>query len=187
MPDAAPAICPARGAGRRRRLHLVAGQIGDAGAFVRGRRRAARRSTSRRSGAVPDRGQEDDGPGDRRAARLAAPDVIVYPTGGGVGLIGIGRPSTSCRAGLDRPGPATAARRRTGAGVRPSSARTTRARRTANRGRTRQPLRSASLSRRRSATSSCCGRSRETGGTAIAVDDEELLAAQRQVAEREGA
>ena len=53
----------------------------------RGEGRLVRLSTLKR--AVPHRGQEDDGAGAGRAARLGLPDVIFYPTGGGTGLIGM--------------------------------------------------------------------------------------------------
>ena len=106
------------------------------------------------------------------------PDVIVYPTGGGVGLIGIHkalRELRRARLGHRRPLP----RLVVGAvdRLRADRARL-RGRRDASpsRGRTRRPSRSASTCPRRWATSWCSTRSRATGGTAVAVDDDDLLA-----------
>ncbi|MGE5827308.1 MAG: threonine synthase [Micromonosporaceae bacterium] len=92
MPAAAPAItrreCLAAGAD----LHLVAGLIGDAGAMVR-------EFVARRDGAVFDastlrepyrlEGKKTMGYEIAEQLGWCVPDVIVYPTGGGVGLIGI--------------------------------------------------------------------------------------------------
>ena len=74
MPAAAPAITRAECAAAGAELYLVDGLIGDAGklvaAAVARRRWLSGHLDAAR--AVPDRGQEDHGPGDRRAARLAA-------------------------------------------------------------------------------------------------------------------
>lgn len=92
MPAAAPAItrreCLAAGAD----VHLVAGLIGEAGAMVR-------EFVARHDGAVfdastmrePYRLEGKKTMGYEIAEQLGwrVPDVIVYPTGGGVGLIGI--------------------------------------------------------------------------------------------------
>ena len=70
---------------------LVDGLITDCGKAARGGRREAR--LVRRldaQGAVPHRGQEDDGLRARRAdAAGGCPTCIIYPTGGGTGLVGM--------------------------------------------------------------------------------------------------
>ena len=91
MPADAPQItrseCVATGA----QTYVVDGLIGDArpdaGACRRQRRGLAGRLHA--EGAVPAGGQEDDRPGDSRAAGLAGSGRDPLPVGGGVGLIGI--------------------------------------------------------------------------------------------------
>jgi threonine synthase len=71
-------------------VELVDGVITDAGRIAAERGRAAR--LVRRldaEGALPPRRQEDDGIRAGRTARMAWPDWILYPTGGGTGLIGM--------------------------------------------------------------------------------------------------
>ena len=99
MPKDAPALTQREVALYGARLHLVDGLISDAGAWVaerRARRRLVRREHLQR--AVSPGGQEDARAGDRRAAGWRAPDVILYPTGGGVGLIGLWKAFAELRA-----------------------------------------------------------------------------------------
>jgi len=93
MPAGAPVITRAECAVGRGRAVLVDGHIGDAGSLSRTPWPGVLAiRTPRRCASRTDRGQEDHGPGDRRAARWRLPGVIVYPTGGGVGIIGTTRP-----------------------------------------------------------------------------------------------
>ena len=161
----------------RRRADLRRGQADRRAG--RGQRLVRRGDPAR---ALPDRGQEDDRPRDRRAARLAAPDSIVYPAGGGVGLIGIGGVRPARRARLARR-PAAAAHIVQAAGCAPlvrafeagaedgawEGARTI----------------AAGLRVPRALGDFLVLRAvRETGGSAIAVDDEAILDALGQLAPR---
>ena len=74
---------------RARTCTLVDGLINDCGRIVARRGWPGLVRRVHPQGAVPPRGQEDDGLRAGRAARLELPDVILYPTGGGTGLIGM--------------------------------------------------------------------------------------------------
>lgn len=91
MPEAAPEICrqECRMAGAE--LHLIDGHIGDAGAYVR---RALESRTGYQDVSTlrePYRIEGKKTMGLEIAEQLGwqVPDVILYPTGGGVGIIGI--------------------------------------------------------------------------------------------------
>jgi threonine synthase len=72
------------------KLTVIDGMIDDCGKLVAAGEREGRwTSCATLRGAVPHRGQEDDGARALRAARLARADAIFYPTGGGTGLIGM--------------------------------------------------------------------------------------------------
>ena len=115
------------------------------------------------------------------------PDVIVYPTGGGVGLIGIYKGLLELQAigfpvdHLPRMVAVQAAGcapivRAFEAG--PDASRSS--------GRIRRPPLSASTCRKRSAIFSCFDAVYATGGCAIAVDDNAIAEARRRVAAVEG-
>ena len=82
-----------------RRSTLVDGLITDAGRIAAETRQAARLVRRLHAeGAVPHRRQEDDGLRARRAARLELPDWIIYPTGGGTGMVGMWKAFEEMRA-----------------------------------------------------------------------------------------
>ena len=190
MPVDAPTITRAETVVTGGDLRLVDGLISDAGRLVGAAVQASDGRLVRgvdAQGALPDRGQEDDGARDRRAARLAdarrdpLPDrrrgrSDRHPQGARRGSragLGRGRPAA---AGL-RPGDRVRADRH---GVRG------RGRGVGRRWRTPRRSRSASTCPRRSATSSCSRAVRETGGTAVAVEDADLLADLALTARLEG-
>ena len=72
------------------RVTLIDGLITDCGAEV-GRRKESRRLVRRfhSEGALPNRRQEDDGVRVAEQFDWELPEVILYPTGGGTGLIGM--------------------------------------------------------------------------------------------------
>ena len=160
-------------------LRLVDGLISDAGR-ARGRVRSRARAWFDASTLKePYRIEGKKTMGLEIAEQLGwrVPDVIVYPTGGGVGLIGIYKALRELRELGWVDGDAAAAGLRPGDRLRPDRPRVRRRRgRVGALGRRHARSRSASPCRSRSATSWCSRRSRETGGTAIAVDDDELLA-----------
>jgi threonine synthase len=91
MPADAPAICRLECAAIGAELHVVDGLIGDAAAFVRttlaGRDGYADVSTLREPYRIE--GKKTMGLEIAEQLGWRVPDVILYPTGGGVGLIGI--------------------------------------------------------------------------------------------------
>ena len=90
MPAVAPSITRAECAAAGAELYLVDGLISDAGAMIAAALPAGRvPGHLHPQGAVPDRGQEDHGYEIAEQLGWRLPDVIVYPAGGGVGIIGI--------------------------------------------------------------------------------------------------
>ena len=91
MPVAAPAITRAECAAAGAELYLVDGLIGDAGALVAGA--LASRPGYQDSGTLREpyrlEGKKTMGLEIAEQSGWRLPDVIVYPTGGGVGIIGI--------------------------------------------------------------------------------------------------
>lgn len=174
-------------------LHLVDGLIGDAGRLVAD---AVRRRNEEGGGVQevstlkePYRLEGKKTMGYEIVEQLGwrAPDVILYPTGGGVGIIGIHKALHEMRAlgWLTGPMPRLVAVQSTGCApivdafaagaaesVAPASAHTVAF------GITVPKALGDFL---------VLDAIRDTGGTAIAVTDDELLAAQRTVAAREGA
>ncbi len=116
------------------------------------------------------------------------PDVILYPTGGGVGIIGIHKALLrAARAGLDHRRPAPAGR---GAGDRLRADRATRSH--AGLDESAPPADPHTVAFGITVPKALgdflvLDAVRATGGTAVAVDDEELLAAQAALARDEGA
>ena len=188
MPVDAPVITRAECAAAGAELYLVDGLIGDAGKLV--------------AAALPGRAGYQDVATLKEPYRLEGkktmgleiaeqlgwrlPDVIVYPTGGGVGIIGIYKALLELRAlgWVSSDLPRLVAVQATGCApiVKAFAA----ARGRASRGPTQGPWLSASPCRRRSVTSWCSMPCTQTGGTAIAIEDEALLADQREVARLEG-
>ncbi len=156
MPVAAPAITRSECAAAGAELYLVDGLIGDAGALVAGA--LAARPGYQDSGTLkePYRLEGKKTMGLEIAEQLGwrLPDVIVYPTGGGVGIIGIYKALLELsRTRLGRRRPAQA-RGRAGERLRPDRrARSPVARRSASRGPMPGRSRSGSPCPRRSATS----------------------------------
>jgi len=100
MPAGAPAITRAECAAAGAELHVVDGHIGDAAAVVRaalGQRRGWQDVSTLRE---PYRLEGKKTMGFEIAEQLGwrLPDVIVYPTGGGVGIIGIHKALLELRA-----------------------------------------------------------------------------------------
>ena len=111
------------------------------------------------------------------------PDVIVYPTGGGVGLIGIHKGLSELRElGWIPDRPVAAAGRGAVDRLRPDRARLRRRRDAgASRGPTRRPSPSASQVPAPLGDELILDALADTDGTAIAVDDAEILADLRGV------
>ena len=91
MPDQAPAVCRGEVASAGAELYLVRGHIGDCGRLINvavARRRGLQEVSTLRE---PYRLEGKKTMGFEIAEQLGwtMPDVIVYPTGGGVGIIGI--------------------------------------------------------------------------------------------------
>jgi threonine synthase len=161
---------------------LVDGLITDAGRIAAETRQAAR--LVRRldaEGAVPHRGQEDDGVRAGRAARVALPDWIIYPTGGGTGLVGMWKAfeemeAIGWKAVRTRPrmvsvqadGCAPIVRAFEQGTERPSRGRTP----------ARWPTACACRGHRRLPRAAAV---RESGGTALAVTDADMVADMREI------
>jgi len=190
MPAAAPAINRAECAVAGAELYLVDGLIGDAAAIVAaalpGRPGYADVATLRE----PYRLEGKKTMGYEIAEQLGwrLPDVIVYPTGGGVGIIGIHKALDEMRelGWVTGPPPRLVAVQASGcapivaafaSGADHSEPWPEAEARTVAFGITVPRALGDFLVLRAV---------RETGGTAVAVDDPDLLAAQREVARREG-
>ena len=190
MPAAAPAINRAECAVTGAELYLVDGLIGDAAAIVAaalpGRPGYADVATLRE----PYRLEGKKTMGYEIAEQLGwrLPDVIVYPTGGGVGIIGIRKALDELRelGWVTGPPPRLVAVQASGCapivrafdtGADHSEPWPESAARTVAFGITVPRALGDFLVLRAV---------RETGGTALAVDDPDLLAAQREVARQEG-
>ncbi len=189
MPAAAPVITRAECRLAGADLHLVDGLIGDAGRWVAG-------FLAERGGAVfdastlkePYRVEGKKTMGYELVEQLGwrAPDVVVYPTGGGVGLIGIAKALDELRAlgWLTGPLPRLVAVQASGCApvVRAFHAGARRA----------SPWVDAHTVAFGITVPAPLGDElildalRASGGTAVAVDDEELLADRRAFAAREG-
>jgi threonine synthase len=91
MPIAAPEICRRECTVVGAELHLIDGLIGDAGAFVRGvlAEREGYQDVSTLKEPYRIEGKKTMGLEIAEQLGWKLPDVILYPTGGGVGLIGI--------------------------------------------------------------------------------------------------
>ncbi len=91
MPEDTPIINQMEAYLAGAKVFLVNGLINDCGRLVReGTASDGLVRYVHAQGAVPPGRQEDDGPGAGRAdAAGTLPDVILYPTGGGTGLIGM--------------------------------------------------------------------------------------------------
>jgi threonine synthase len=187
MPVAAPVStrreCLAAGAD----VHLVDGLIDDAGAMIRAFAAASgafNASTLREPYRIE--GKKTLGLEIVEQLGWRAPDVIVYPTGGGVGLIGIHKAVTEARelGWLDGPGPRLVAVQSTGCApiVRAFAAGQRRA----------QPWVDPSTAAFGINVASPLGDELildalyASGGTAVAVDDAELLADLRRFGRDEG-
>ncbi len=190
LPSAAPAINRAECAVAGAELYLVDGLIGDAAAIVAaalpGRPGYADVATLRE----PYRLEGKKTMGYEIAEQLGwrLPDVIVYPTGGGVGIIGIHKALDEMRelGWVTGPPPRLVAVQASGcapivaafaSGADHSAPWPEAAARTVAFGITVPRALGDFLVLRAV---------RETGGTAVAVDDPDLLAAQRDVAGHEG-
>ena len=190
MPAAAPAINRAECAVAGAELYLVDGLIGDAAAIVAaalpGRPGYADVATLRE----PYRLEGKKTMGYEIAEQLGwrLPDVIVYPTGGGVGIIGIHKALDEMRelGWVTGPPPRLVAVQASGcapivaafaSGADHSEPWPEAEARTVAFGITVPRALGDFLVLRAV---------RETGGTAVAVDDPDLLAAQREVARQEG-
>ena len=190
MPVDAPEItrreCVVAGA----ELYLVDGLIGDAGAMVARRRDPARRAARTPSTLrEPYRIEGKKTMGYEIVEQLGwrLPDVILYPTGGGVGIIAIHKALLELRELGWVTGDLPAAGRRAGRGLRarsstPSTPASTRARapadpRTVAFGITVPKALGDFL---------VLDAVRATGGTAVAVTDDDLLAAQGRAGPRRG-
>jgi threonine synthase len=91
MPEKAPAICRAEVAAAGAELYLVRGHIGDCGRLVNAAvaRRAGYQEVSTLKEPYRLEGKKTMGLEIVEQLGWTMPDVIVYPTGGGVGIIGI--------------------------------------------------------------------------------------------------
>jgi threonine synthase len=189
MPYDAPEICRRECLVTRAELVLVDGLIGDAAAVVR-------EMTAERGGYFdastlrePYRIEGKKTMGLEIAEQLGwrTPDVIVYPTGGGVGLIGIWKALGELRelGWIDGPMPRLVAVQASGCAPIVAAY---------ERGATEsEPWPEARTVAFGITVPKALGdflilqAIAETGGCAVAVSDEDLLAAQRQVAQLEGA
>ncbi len=115
------------------------------------------------------------------------PDVILYPTGGGTGLVGMWRAFLELTgSGLDG-GPAAPAGGRADAGLRAGRARLRAGRSTgSNPGRTRSRWRAGCGCPRRSPTGSSFARCANPRARRVAVSEEEMLDGMLDLAAREG-
>ncbi|MEV0791140.1 threonine synthase [Kribbella sp. NPDC050459] len=95
MPIAAPEICRREVAAVGARLQLIDGLIGDAAAYVRSQSGYFDASTLKEPYRIE--GKKTMGLEIAEQLGWSLPDVIVYPTGGGVGIIGIWKALTELR------------------------------------------------------------------------------------------
>ncbi len=189
MPVAAPEICRREVSVVGAELHLVDGLIGDAGAFVREQlaTRDGYQDVSTLKEPYRIEGKKTMGLEIAEQLGWKLPDVILYPTGGGVGIIGIWKALNELAevGWVDGPLPRLVAVQSTGCApiVRawekgePESEPWPDARTVAF-GITVPKALGDFLVLQAIA---------ETGGCAVAVDDADILAAQRRCAELEGA
>src|SRR5262249_6049053 len=99
MPEDAPALTQRQGTPYGARLHLVDGLISDAGAWVaEGVREHGWYDASTFKEPYRLEGKKTLGLEIAEQLRWRAPDVILYPTGGGVGLIGLWKAFAEMRA-----------------------------------------------------------------------------------------
>jgi threonine synthase len=189
MPMAAPVICRQEVAATGAELHLVDGLIGDAGALIRS-------IVASSDGEIFDsstlkepyriEGKKTMGLEIVEQLDWSVPDVIVYPTGGGVGLIGIHKALRELAAlgWISGPLPRLVAVQSTGCApiVAAFTSGATRA----------TPWPSPSTVAFGITVASTSGDElvlaalRDTLGTAVAVPDEEILADQARFARAEG-
>ena len=189
MPVAAPEICRREVSVVGAELHLVDGLIGDAGAFVREQlaTRDGYQDVSTLKEPYRIEGKKTMGLEIAEQLGWKLPDVILYPTGGGVGIIGIWKALNELAelGWVDGPLPRLVAVQSTGCAPivtawekgEPESEPWPDARTVAF-GITVPKALGDFLVLQAIA---------ETGGCAVAVDDADILAAQRRCAELEGA
>ncbi|MET9274430.1 threonine synthase [Kribbella sp. NPDC003557] len=185
MPIAAPEICRREVTAVGARLQLIDGLIGDAAAYIREQPGYFDASTLKEPYRIE--GKKTMGLEIAEQLNWQLPDVIVYPTGGGVGIIGIWKALTELRdlGWISGPLPRLVAVQSTGCApiVRawekglPESEPWPDARTVAF-GITVPKALGDFLVLQAIA---------ETGGCAVAVDDEDILAEQHKVAQLEGA
>ena len=184
MPIAAPEICRREVTAVGARLQLIDGLIGDAAAYVRSQSGYFDASTLKEPYRIE--GKKTMGLEIAEQLGWSLPDVIVYPTGGGVGIIGIWKALTELRdlGWIDGPLPRLVAVQSTGCApiVRawekglPES----------------EPWPNAQTVAFGITVPKALGdflvlqAIAETGGCAVAVDDEDILAEQHLVARLEG-
>jgi len=184
MPLAAPEICRREVTAVGARLQLIDGLIGDAAAYVRSQSGYFDASTLKEPYRIE--GKKTMGLEIAEQLGWSLPDVIVYPTGGGVGIIGIWKALTELRdlGWIDGPLPRLVAVQSTGCApiVRawekglPES----------------EPWPNAQTVAFGITVPKALGdflvlqAIAETGGCAVAVDDEDILAEQHLVARLEG-
>jgi threonine synthase len=185
MPIAAPEICRREVTAVGARLQLIDGLIGDAAAYIREQPGYFDASTLKEPYRIE--GKKTMGLEIAEQLGWQLPDVIVYPTGGGVGIIGIWKALNELRdlGWIDGPLPRLVAVQSTGCApiVRawekglPES----------------EPWVGAKTVAFGITVPKALGdflvlqAIAETGGCAIAVDDEDILAEQHEVARLEGA
>ncbi|WP_327636478.1 threonine synthase [Kribbella sp. NBC_00482] len=185
MPIAAPEICRREVTAVGARLQLIDGLIGDAAAYIREQSGYFDASTLKEPYRIE--GKKTMGLEIAEQLGWKLPDVIVYPTGGGVGIIGIWKALNELRdlGWIDGPLPRLVAVQSTGCApiVRawekglPES----------------EPWAGANTVAFGITVPKALGdflvlqAIAETNGCAIAVDDEDILAEQHQVARMEGA
>jgi threonine synthase len=185
MPMAAPEICRREVKVVGAQLHLVDGLIGDAAAFIREQDGYFDVSTLKEPYRIE--GKKTMGLEIAEQLGWRLPDVILYPTGGGVGIIGIWKALVELRelGWIDGPLPRLVAVQSTGCAPivqawengRPESEPWPDARTVAF-GITVPKALGDFLVLQAIA---------DTGGCAVAVDDEAILAEQHRLAELEGA
>ena len=184
MPIAAPEICRREVTAVGARLQLIDGLIGDAAAYVRSQSGYFDASTLKEPYRIE--GKKTMGLEIAEQLGWSLPDVIVYPTGGGVGIIGIWKALTELRdlGWIDGPLPRLVAVQSTGCApiVRawekglPES----------------EPWPNAQTVAFGITVPKALGdflvlqAIAETGGCAVAVDDADILAEQHLVARLEG-
>nr|WP_203590698.1 threonine synthase [Streptomyces sp. SID13031] len=188
MPIAAPEICRREVTVVGAELKLIDGLIGDAGAWVRSQlaERGGYQDVSTLKEPYRIEGKKTMGLEIAEQLGWQLPDVILYPTGGGVGLIGIWKALAELRdlGWIDGPMPRLVAVQATGCAPivqawekgLPSS----------------EPWPDAHTIAFGITVPKALGdflllqAIAETGGCAVAVEDADILAAQRRVAELEG-